>query len=53
MFKTVKGGIERALRHLHYVARNLLEALRYAVAVDGSQSDDFQDQEVESALWEV
>ena len=35
VFEPVQGGIERALRHLHDVARDQLKALRDAVAVNG------------------
>ena len=46
----MQGGIERALRDLHDVARDLLEALSDSVAVDGAQGDDFEDEEIERAL---
>ena len=53
VFEPVESGIERALRHLHDVARDQLKALRDAVAVNGPAGDDLKDQQVERALGEI
>src|SRR6266851_9894873 len=53
VLEPVQGGIERTLRYLDHVARDQLEALRDAVAVDGAGGDDVKDQQVEGALGEI
>src|SRR5262249_21472607 len=53
VFESVQSGIEGALRHLHDVARDLLQTLRNAVAVNGSGCDDLQNQQVERALGQI
>jgi hypothetical protein len=40
----VQCGIEGALLNLYYIARDLLEALRNGIAVDGAQGGHFEDQ---------
>ena len=45
--------IERALLHLQYFARYLLDALRDGLAVHRSEGDGFQNQKVEGSLNEV
>ena len=49
----MERGIERALRHLHDVARDVLEALGDAVAVHSAGGDNVKDQQVERALGEI
>ena len=53
VFEPVQRRIERALRHLHDVARDQLQALRDRVAVNGTGGDDVKDQQVERALGEI
>ena len=53
VFEPVQRRIERALRHLDYVARDQLKALRDGVAVNGPGGDDLEDQQVERALGEI
>jgi Penicillinase repressor len=49
----MERGIERALLHLHDIARNLLEPLRDGVPVDGPQGDNLQDEHVERPLRQI
>src|SRR5262249_13125816 len=53
VFQPVQGGIERALWNLHYIARNLLKPLRYRIPMHRSQRDDFQNQQIQSALRQI
>jgi hypothetical protein len=41
------------LRNLNHAARHLLEALRYGIAMNRAERDDFQDQQVQRALGEA
>ena len=50
LFQAVQRGIERALLHLEDVARDLPDAQRDAVTVDGAEGDDLEDKHVESSL---
>jgi hypothetical protein len=49
----VQRRIERALLHSDDVARELLQPLRDAVAMQRPQRNDFQDEHVERALRQV
>jgi hypothetical protein len=49
----MEGGIERSLLDDEDFFRNLANALGDAVAVDGAESDDFEDEHVEGALQQV
>src|ERR1700733_14234685 len=49
-FQTMERGIERALLHLKNVARELPDAQRDAVTVNGAEGDDLEDEHVESSL---
>ena len=49
----MEGRVERALRDLDYIAGDLLQTLSDRIAMDGTQGDDFQDQQVEGALREI
>jgi hypothetical protein len=53
VLEAVEGGIEAALGNVHDGAADLAEALGDAVAVDGTERDDFQDEQVEGALGEI
>jgi hypothetical protein len=53
ILQPVQRRIERPLRHLDDIARDLLEPLRDRVAVQRTQREDFQNQEVERALGKV
>ena len=50
LFKPVQGRIERALLHLKYVLRYLLDSLGDSVAMYGTERYNLQDQHVQSAL---
>ena len=53
VLEPVQRRIERPLRHLHDVARHVLQALRDGVPVHGAEGDDFQDEQVECALGQI
>jgi hypothetical protein len=53
LFEFVKSRIERAVADLENVARDLREALADGPAVERFESEDFEDEEIESALEEV
>jgi hypothetical protein len=53
IFEAVERGIERAFGGLNYAARDLFEALGDGVAVNWTEGDDFENEEVEGALREV
>src|SRR6185312_818443 len=49
MLQAVKRWIERALRNLERIARNLLDAQQHAVSMQRFQRNRFEDQHVECA----
>ena len=53
IFEAVEGGVQGAFGGVDYTAGDLFEALGDGVAVDGTEGDDFEDEEVEGALGEV
>src|SRR4030095_13986643 len=53
VLEAAQRGIERALLHLHDVARHLLQALRNRVAVNRPKRDYFEDEEIERALRQI
>jgi hypothetical protein len=53
VFEPVKSRIQGAMRNLKKIARNLLQALRDGVAVNGAVIHDFQDQQIERAFEEI
>jgi hypothetical protein len=53
LLEFVKSGIERTVADLEDVAGDLREALADGPAVERFEGEDFEDEEVESALEEV
>ena len=53
LLEAVKGRVKRALLHLQRFFRDLLDALRDRPAVLGLEGERLEDQQVESALYEV
>src|ERR1700728_635091 len=53
LFQSMESGIERALLNLEHVGRDLPDTLGDAVAVDGTERNDFKNEQVEGALQQV
>src|SRR5262249_51340694 len=49
----VQRRIKRALRNLNYAARHLLEALRDRIPVNRTERNNFQNQQIQRALWKI
>jgi hypothetical protein len=49
----MQRGVKRTLRDLHLIARDLLQSLCNCVTVNGTQRDNLEDQQVQSALREI
>src|SRR5438105_3219151 len=53
LLELVQRRVERSVADLQHVARDLLQALADGPAVEWLESENFQQQEVESALDEI
>src|SRR5215472_8129426 len=53
LFELMQSGVKRAIAYLQHIAGDLLQANGYGETVEGFESKNFQEQEVESALHEV
>src|SRR5262249_23999937 len=53
VFEAMQRRVQGALLYLQDVPRNVLNSLGYRVAVNRTECDDTEDQEVQRALWQV
>jgi hypothetical protein len=53
VLEAVQCRVERPLLHLNDLSRHLLQPLRDRVAVQRSEGNDFEDQQVERALRKI
>ena len=51
--QAMQRRVERTLLYLKGIARYLLDALRNGIAVNGSERDHSQDQEIEGSLGQI
>src|SRR6185437_5447915 len=53
IFEAMQRGIKRALRHLNDIARYLLQPLRDGIAMNRTQRNNFQNEQVQRALGKI